>query len=288
MFLPAALVFFLFAYLPMPGIIIAFKDYNFRDGIFGSPFIGLKNFAFFFNSDKALSTTLNTLWINFNNILWGTVIAVTFAILLNEVRHKGLKKVYQNLMFLPYFISAVVLARFVYMVFATDGGLANQLLTLLGQKTVNWYNDASHWVGIIVGANIWKSTGYAVIIYLAAITGIDHELYESASLDGANHFQQIWYITLPLLVPTIIILTLLAIGRIFFGDFQTIYAIVGENGRLLPTTDIIETYVFRSVRNNAEFAMASAVGLFQSVVGFLLIFFSNQMVRFYNKDYSLF
>ncbi|MCG8484953.1 MAG: ABC transporter permease subunit [Clostridia bacterium] len=288
MILPAIIVFFLFSYLPMPGIIIAFKDYNFMDGIFGSPFIGLENFKFFFMSEYAWRTTFNTLWINANNIFWGTFIAVMFAIMLNEMRNMHLKKLYQNLMFIPYFLSVIILSRIVGMIFNNEIGIANRLIEFLGGDPISWTTEAKHWVKIIVGTNIWKGVGYGVIIYLSTIVGIDKGIYESSYLDGANRLQMIRYITLPLLVPVIIILTLLSIGRIFFGDFQTIYAIVGNNGALLETTDIIETYVFRAVKNSAEFSMAGAVGMYQSVVGFIVILGSNTLVKLYNKDYSLF
>lgn len=288
MALPAVLIFFLFSYLPVPGMIIAFKNYNFKDGIFGSPFIGLKNFEFFFKSEYAFRTTFNTLWINFNSILWGTIIAVFFAIILNEINNRYAKKIYQNLMFLPYFLSAIIIGKFVSMIFSDDMGLMNQLLGILGMSSVDWNMHAEYWVKIIVGVNIWKGTGYAVIIYLSTIAGIDNEIYESAELDGATSIKKIRYITIPFLIPTIITLTLLSIGRIFFGDFQTIYAIIGENGTLLPTTDIIETYVFRSVKTSAEFGMSGAIGLYQSIVGFVMILGSNLLVRAYNKDYTLF
>lgn len=289
MIIPACLVFFLFAYLPLPGIIIAFKDYNFQDGIFGSPFVGFKNFLYFFKSSEAFVTTFNTLWINFNYIFWGTLLALIVAIMLNEVRQNLLKKLYQNVIFLPYFLSAIIAARFVYMIFATDSGLMNHFLQTLGGEPVQWYMDPKYWVKILTGLNVWKNTGYAAIIYLAVIAGIDEQLYESASLDGATRWQKIRYIMVPFLIPTIIILTLLSIGRMFFGDFQTIYAILGDlNGQLYPTTDIIETYVFRAVKMNAEFSMAAAVGLYQSIMGFILVFGSNYLVKRFNKDYSLF
>lgn len=288
MALPAIILFFLFAYLPMPGIIIAFKDYNFVDGIFGSPWAGLKNFQFFFKSIYAGRTTFNTIWINLNNLVWGTTVAVAFAIMLNEIRHRTLKRVYQNVMFLPFFLSAIVVGKFVSMMFSDKLGLVNQFLDLIGASSIPWYSSPEYWVKIIVGTNIWKGTGYSVIVYLATITGIDDELYTAAQLDGASRLQCIRYITLPLLVPTVIILTLLAIGRMVYGDFGTIYAMVGDTGKLMPTTDIIETYVFRAVRTSAEFSTAAAVGLYQSVVGFILVAGSNLAVRLYNKDYSLF
>lgn len=288
MMLPAALIFSLFTYLPMPGIIIAFKNYNYQDGIFGSPFVGLNNFKFFFKSSYALRTTLNTVWINFNNILWGTIVAVVFALILNEIREKKAVRVYQNLMFLPYFFSAIVVGKLVGMMFSDQYGVVNQVLKSFHFHDIQWYETAKYWVKILVGTSIWKGTGYSVIIYLSTITGIDEELFEASSLDGASRWQQIRYVLVPLLIPTIVILTLLNIGRIFFGDFGLIYSVVGDNGLLMPKTDVIETFVFRSVRQSAEFSMSAAVGLYQSIVGFILVFVSNMLAKLYDEDYSLF
>ncbi len=290
MALPALLVFSVFTYLPMPGIIMAFKDFNFTLGIFKSPWNGIENFKFYFSSVYFGRTTFNTFWINFNNMLVGTILTVTLAILLNEVRNKYAKRLYQNFLFLPYFISAIVVGRFVGLLFNSNKGLVNQLITFFHGIPIDWSSTPAPWVAIIVGAIQWKGIGYGIIIYLAAIIGIDSELYEAASIDGASKFRQIRYITMPLLVPTIIILTLLGIGRIFYGDFQTIYAIVGDNGRLMPTTDIVETFLFRSIRTSVppQFGMAAAVGLYQSLLGFLAIFGSNWLIKKYNPDYSLF
>ncbi len=290
--LPAMILYFIFTYAPMPGVIIAFKNYNFRDGIFGSPWYGLRNFQFYFQSDDFLRTTVNTLWINFNNILWETVLAVIFAIFLNEVRNNFLKRTFQILMFLPYFFSAIIVAKFVNLLFNIDYGIINNGLSALGASPVQWYLDPKYWVKILVGAHLWRNVGYSVIIYLATITGIDSELFEASSIDGASRLRQIKHILFPNLVPAIITLVLLAIGRIFFGNFQLIYAITENNGSLIPTTDVIETYIYRSVNGTgggaSNFGLLGAVGLYQSVVGFILVFGSNLIVKKYDKDYSLF
>ena len=286
--LPGILYFVIFAYLPMPGIIIAFKDYNYLDGIFGSKWVGFKNFEFFFKSEYAWKTTFNALFINGNYIVFGTVTAILFSLMLNEIRQVVFKKLYQNLMFLPYFISTVVVAQFVYIILSDEYGLLNIFLKAFGLDAVQWYQNASYWVPILVIINIWKTTGYSVIIYLATIAGIDEGMYEAAYLDGATRFQKIWYITLPCLIPTVIILTLLAIGRVFYGDFGTIYPLIGENGQLFATTEVIDTYVFRAVSRMNELCMPAAVGLYQSVCGFILVLGSNLLVKRINNERSLF
>ncbi len=295
MMLPALLVFVLFAYAPLPGIILAFKNYDFEKGIFGSPWNGLRNFRFFFYTDNWSRTTFNTVWINFNNTLWETVIAVAFAIFLNELRNRFFKRAFQILIFLPYFFSAVIIGRFVYMFFNVDYGIVNQVIKAFGGAPVAWYMEPKHWVKILVTASVWKYAGYSVIIYLATIASIDTELFEAASIDGASRFRQIWHLLLPLMVPTIIILNLLSIGRFFFGNFQLIYAVTGDYGLLLPKTDIIETFIYRSVKGSGgygggggDFGALTAVGLYQSVVGMILVLGSNLLVRRYNREAALF
>lgn len=285
---PAILFFTVFHYLPMAGIVLAFKNYKFDDGIFGSEWVGLQNFKFFFLSEYAFTTTFNTIFLNFMFILFGTLCQVCFALLLNEIKEKFFKKIFQSFMLFPYFISWVVISNFVYSIFSSDFGVINNILKDLGMSTVNWYSNASYWPTILVFTYIWKWTGYGVIIYLAVIAGIDSELYESSCIDGANKFQQIKHITIPHLTNIVIILTLLAVGRIFYGDFGMIYGIIQDNGVLFKTTDVIDTYVFRALRGTGDIGMASAVGLYQSVVGFALVIISNMLAKKYNKDAALF
>lgn len=283
------LIFLIFAYIPLPGIIVAFKDYQFKPGIFGSPFVGFKNFVFFFKSNSFLTTTRNTLWINLNNIVFDTIFAVGFAIMLNEIRSHNMKRIFQIMMFLPYFFSAVIIGRFMYLIFNTDFGIANQALGLFGIKKIFFYMQPKYWVPILVGTEVWTSVGYGVIIYLATITGIDSELFDAAGIDGASRFQKIRHILLPHLVPTIITLTLLSIGRIFFGNFQLIWSVTGGQGQLSSTTEVIETYIYRSVMiTGSDYGILGAVGLYQSCVGFVLVLGSNLLVRLYDKDYALF
>jgi putative aldouronate transport system permease protein len=289
MALPGLLILFAFTYLPYPGIIIAFKNFNPVKGIFGSPWSGFDNFKFFLSNGDFLRITFNTFWINFNQILWGTILAVVFAVLLNEIKSNGMKKWFQSILFLPYFFSFVIVGKLVLLIFKSENGLANELIEMFNGVPIDWYTSPEYWVKIIASASIWKNVGYSVIIYLAVITSIDEEMMEAASLDGASRVQKIRYILLPNLVPTIIILTLLSIGRIFFGDFALIYAIVENNGLLFPTTDVIDTYIYRALINGGqEYGMITAIGICQSILGFLVVVCSNWAVKRYDKDYSLF
>ena len=289
MMLPAGIVVFLFAYLPMPGLIIAFQDFNFVDR-FRSPFIGLNNFKFFFTSSYALQTTVNTLVINFNYLIWTTFLAVAVAIILNEIKGRVSRKIYQNAIFIPYFISSVVVGRLVRtMLFADSaGGVMNRLLRMFGADPVKWSTVPIAWPFFIVGAHLWQLTGYTSIVYLASIAGFDREMYEAASLDGASRWQKIRYLTVPLLMPSIIVMMLLSIGGMLRGDFANIYAIIEDNGMLFKYTDVIETYVFRAIKGAAEFGTTTAIGLYQSVVGFILVMGSNWLAKKYDKDSALF
>ncbi|OBZ12647.1 MULTISPECIES: sugar ABC transporter permease [Bacillales] len=289
MALPGLLILFAFTYLPYPGIIIAFKNFNPVKGIFGSPWSGFDNFKFFLSNGDFLRITFNTFWINFNQILWGTILAVVFAVLLNEIKSNSMKKWFQSILFLPYFFSFVIVGKLVLLIFKNENGLANELIEMFDGVPIDWYTSPQYWVKIIASASIWKNVGYSVIIYLAVITSIDEEMMEAASLDGASRVQKIRYILLPNLVPTIIILTLLSIGRIFFGDFALIYAIVENNGLLFSTTDVIDTYIYRALINGGqEYGMITAIGICQSILGFLVVVGSNWLVKRYDKSYSLF
>lgn len=288
MIIPAAVIMFLFAYLPMPGMVIAFLDFNFVDR-FKSPFVGFDNFKFYFTSTYFGRTTLNTLIINFNYIFWTTVLSVAVAIILNEIRQKHVKKFYQNAIFLPYFISSVVVGKLVNMIVFSDGmGIANQIVTMLGQDPIKWSGKPLAWLFIIIGAHVWQCVGYNSIVYMATISGFDKGLYEAAALDGASRWQSIRYITIPMLMPSIIIMTLLSIGGMLRGDFANIYAIIQDRGILYRYTDVIDTYVFRAIKGQAEFGTTTAIGLYQSVVGYILVVFSNWLAKKYDKDSALF
>lgn len=286
--LPAALYTFIYGYLTLPYMVIAFQKFNYSKGIFESDWVGIDNFRFFFESTRASMVTWNTLKLNFLFILAGTFAALIFAILLNEVRHKLFKKVAQSTFLFPHFLSWIVVSYIIYSLFATQHGIINQGLEFFGFDPVRWYATPGPWTWILVGLSVWNGTGILTVIYLAAITAIDETYYEAARIDGANRWQQIKSITVPMLMPTVSILTLLAIGKIFYADFGMIYAIVGDNGLLFPTTDVIDTYVFRSLRNYGTPAQAMAVGLYQSVIGFILVMGFNALAKKLNPDNAIF
>lgn len=274
MALPAILYTFVFSYMTLPYIAIAFEKYNFRTGIF-SPFTGLSNFKYFFDSSWAWTVTRNTLVINVLFLVAGTVCAVLLAIILNEVRAKRFLKVSQSMMLFPYFISWVIVSYMLQGILGTDTGLINHML---GTR-INFYSTPSYWYPILLILNIWKNTGYNTIVYLSAITAIDEGLYEAAYIDGASRFKRIIHITIPLLMPTICIMTLMSVGRIFYGDFGMLYAIIRDNSALMPIAEVIDTYVFRTFKNTGDPSLSMAIGLYQSIVGFVLVFTANWIVR---------
>lgn len=285
---PGILLLLVFSYLPMIGIIIAFKDFRASLGIFDSPWVGLKNFEFLFRSPVLARITTNTLVLNGLFIITGLIASVGLALLLNEVRLKIAARAYQTVVFFPYFVSWVIVGYFSFALLNSDVGLVNQLLQSVGLQPIGWYSSPQYWPWILTFVYLWKSVGYGSIIYLAAMLGINQEYYEAAMLDGANKLQQIRYITLPHLAPVMTILTLLAVGRIFFADFGLFYYVTRDNSLLYPTTDVIDTYVYRALRVNADIGMAAAAGLYQSVIGFVLILASNWMVKKIDPDRALF
>jgi putative aldouronate transport system permease protein len=288
MITPAVLFFFVMCYLPMAGIIVAFKQYNYVGGIFGSPWVGFENFRFFFESGQLFHVTKNTILYNTAFIIINNGLEIVIAILLAEMAGKRLRKWLQSAIFLPYFISWVVVGAFVYNFFNFEFGSVNTLLKSLGFTPIDVYSNPSAWVYILIFFSAWKTVGYGTVFYLAAIMNIDHETYEAAEIDGANIFQRIGRITLPSLVPTIMILLLLAVGNIVRGDFQMFYQIVGDNGLVFNATDVIDTFVVRSLLNIQEFGMSSAAGVYQSVLSFIIIISVNAVVRKVEKDYALF
>lgn len=288
MCLPAILFFFAFNYMPLPGIWVAFVKYNYRDGIFGSRFVGLDNFKFLAESGKLLSLTKNTILYNLAFILLGNFLAVFVAILLNEMRSRWFKKVSQTIMFLPYFISQVLVGFLVYNLLNYDTGFVNGILTGMGMERWQPYADPTVWPVLLVVIYLWQQTGYNSVVYFVAIMGIDGEMMEAAKVDGANGFQRIRYIILPSLKPTIVILLLFALGGIVKGNFGLFYNIVGSNSILYSTTDIIETYVYRATMTDFNFSTASAVGLYQSVIGFVIVMVVNWVVKKIEPDYALF
>jgi putative aldouronate transport system permease protein len=288
MLLPAVLFFFLFNYVPIAGIIVAFKSYNFKGGIFGSPWVGLDNFKFFFISGQALIVTRNTVLYNLAFIFFNTVLQITMAILLSEIKGRYFKKITQSLMFLPYFISWVIIGVISYNLFNFEHGTLNSLLKTFHMNPVDMYSKPAAWIIIIIIFCAWQGLGYGTVLYLAAIMGIDTEIYEAAEIDGANIFKRIRFITLPSLVPTITILTLLAVGGIFRGNFDMFYQIIGNNGTLFNATDVIDTFTVRALMQTNEVGMAGAVGLYQSVFCFVTIIIVNYVVKRHDADNSLF
>jgi putative aldouronate transport system permease protein len=274
--------------LPIYGTIIAFEDFDPIKGIFGSKIIGFKNFNFFFTSLDWLKVTYNTIFLNLLFIVTGTVAQIALAIIVSEISNKHLKRVSQSLTILPYFLSWPVVAMFSVAFMQTDGGLINSVLNSLGMKSIQFYTDPGIWPLILVYLRLWKNTGYFMIIYIAAITGMDQEMYESAKIDGASKMQSIIYVTIPGLLDTAIMLFLISIGSIFYGDFGMIYALIGDNSLLYPTTDVIDTFVFRAMRDYGNMSMSAAVGLYQSIVGCIIVFSSNALTRKLNKDAALF
>ena len=285
---PAVIYTILFSYLPMAGLVLAFKNFRYADGIFGSPWVGLTNFKFLLLSGKLGPITRNTLLYNLAFIVIGMLFQIGFAILLSEVSGKYFKKFSQSAMFLPFFISWVVVAAIAYNVLNFEKGVLNNLLVTMGVERLNIYNNAQPWPYILIFLKTWKGLGYGTVVYLAVITGIDQEMYEAADIDGANVWHKISKITLPSLVPTIMIMLLMALGQIFRGDFGLFYQLVKTNQILLPATDIIDTYVFRALMSSSDIGMASAAGLYQSVVCFFTIVIFNRIVQKVQPDYALY
>jgi len=276
-------------YMPMAGLTVAFKQYNAQKGIWGSNFVGLKNFEFLFKTKDAWTITRNTLGYNALFIVFGTILAVAVAILLNEVRSDSARKIYQTVTLIPFMISMVVVSYLVYAFLATDTGfINNSILKPLGFDAVSWYSDSKPWPVILVIVNLWKGFGYSSIIYYATLVGINREYYEAAVIDGANRLQQIRYVSLPGLKSTIITLTLLNVGRIFYSDFGLFYQVPMNQGALFDVTNTIDTYVFRGLMQTNNIGMSSAAGFYQSLVGFVLVLAANAVVRKVSPEDALY
>lgn len=288
MLAPAVIYTLIFAYYPMTGVVLAFKKYNYAGGIWGSPWNGFNNFRFFFMSGQAGTVVRNTVLYNIMFIVVGTVTQIAVAVFLTEIRNKYFRKISQSLMFLPYFISWVIVGVMAFNILNTDYGFINRIISSLGGERISFYSRPAMWPVILLCFNIWKGVGYGSILYLAAIMGIDTSIYESASIDGANIFQRIFHITIPSILPTITILFLMSVGGIFRGNFDMFYNLVGTNGLLYNYTDVIDTLTFRALISNNDFGMSSAVGLFQSVLCFVTVLIANKLVSLYDRDYTLF
>ncbi|GIO62669.1 sugar ABC transporter permease [Paenibacillus cineris] len=286
--LPGLLFLIVFAYVPMAGHLIAFKQYRLADGIWGSKWIGFDNFKFFFMGSDWYKVTFNTVFLNGLFIVCGLGIALLLAIFLSEIQNALYKKIAQSLIFMPYFISWLVVSMMVFAFLNMTDGILNRTLAANGLDPKNWYLMPSIWPAVLTIVYVWKFAGYYSIIFLAAIAGISGEYYESARIDGATRFQQIIHITLPLIRNVVIVLALLGVGRIFYGDFGMIYGIVGDTAPLYPTTDVIDTYSYRALRQLGDFGKSSAVIMYQSVMGLVTIIIFNALAKRIDKDASLF
>lgn len=285
--LPAVIYIFIMAYIPMFGVVIAFKNYKYDKGILGSDWIGFKNFEFLFKSETAFRITRNTVVYNLGYMVLTTIAALTVAILLNEIAKKWLK-IYQTSLILPFFLSWVVMSYITQAFLDHENGFINSWLASAGMEKISWYFEAQYWPYILNIVHLWKAIGFSAMVYYAGILGIDGELYEAARIDGAKRMQMVTNITIPQLTPLIIILLILSIGNMFRGDFGLHFFIPNNVGATYSTTDIIDTYIYRALSELADVSMASAVGLYQSFVGFVLVVSANLIVRRINEDNSLF
>ena len=301
MLLPGLVFLFCFSYMPMPALVLAFKryqlatppaDYWIQNRFIYSLFIdnewvGFSNFEYIFNTPDAAMVLRNTLGYNIVFMVLGLILSVALAIMVNELRNRILAKVYHTILFMPYFISWIIVAYVVY-AFVSANGVFNQWLKALGQNTINFYSSPQYWPFIFVFCNIWKYTGNNSIIYLATLTGFDQELYEAAAIDGANKWKQITNITIPLLTPTIVLLQILAVGRIFNGDFDMFYSLPNGSGPLKNVSTTLDVYVYNTMKSGAQLGLASAAAFFQSIVGFVLVLTTNLIVRKVSPDMAMF
>ena len=286
--LPAVVYALIFSYAPMAGVLMAFQKYNFSQGLLYSPWVGLKNFRFLTVSNKLWPLTRNTLLYNLAFIVVGMVMEVGFAIIINEMRCRWFKKVFQSFIFLPYFISWVIASAVVQTLLDFDTGLNSRIVKSLGLPMVNVYVDKGPWPFLLVFFRMWKGVGYGSIIYLGTITGISDEYFEAAVIDGASKWQQIVHITLPFLKSMIIILTIMAVGSMFHSSFDLFYQVPQQSGQLLKVTNTIDVYVYTTLKQSMDIGLSSAVALFQSITGFVLVLLTNQIVRWVDKELSMF
>ena len=289
MMLPGAVYLMINNYFPMFGLMIAFKKVDFTKGLLASDWTGLNNFKFLFATKDAFLITRNTLLYNISFILINTVLGILFAIFICDITNKKAKKLYQSAILLPFLMSMVVVGYIVFAFFSMKNGIINKtILPMLGMESIFWYNEPKYWPFILVFVNTWKGVGYGCLIYISSINGIDPSYFEAAQLDGASKWKQIRYITLPSLIPSVVTLTLLSIGRIFYSDFGLFYQVPRNSGMLYSTTNVIDTYVYRGLMELGNIGMASAAGFYQSIVGFALVLASNFIVRKFSKENALF
>ena len=288
MVLPGALWYILFAYLPMFGLIIAFKNYRFADGILGSAFVGLDNFEFLFRTKDAFVITRNTILYNVAFIFLNMFFSIVMAIIFDAMGKNKLLKFNQTVVLTPYFLSWIVVTYFVYAILSPDKGIANKIITFLGGKAVNWYSEPKFWPFILIFCDIWKRAGYNSIIYYSTIRGFSTEYYEAARIDGATWFQQVRYITLPLLSSIVVLMSMINQGHIMFSDFGLFFLVPKNSGMLYSATSTIDTYVYNGMRNLTNMGATSAVSLYQSFIGFVLVLTVNWIVRRKSPENALF
>ncbi len=285
--IPVILVF-IFNYTPLYGLLIAFKDYRYNKGILGSPWVGLDNFKFYVQSNDFARTTWNTLEMNILFIIFGIIAAILVAVLLFEIQSRAATKVYQTVMITPHFVSWIIAAYIVYAILSPEYGILNKIIEAFGGTAVSWYNTPEAWTWILLICSIWKHVGMDSVVYYAALMGIDTSLFEAARIDGANKVQIAWHITIPTLIPLVTILTILKIGSIFRGDFGLFYQVPMDTGALYSRTDVIDTYIYRVMRQIGNLSMSTAIGLLQSIVGFVLVMVTNFITRKIDPSRALF
>lgn len=286
--LPAIVWFIVFAYIPMFGIVIAFKDFEPVKGIFGSAWNGFENFEYLFKTNDAYRILRNTILYNFAFIVLGAVIPIIVAMLLDRIKSKTFIKFCQTTMFLPHFISWVIVAFIAQQFFSVNTGLLNYIIGIFGGEKVSWYTETTPWIFIIIIARLWKTLGFNTIIYYGSIIGIDSSLYEAARIDGASEWQMSRKITLPLLMPTIMILFIMATGNILRADFGLFYYVPNDQGPLYPVTDVIDTYIYRALKISGDIPGSSAASFVQSVTGLVIVFITNYITKKIDADNALF
>ena len=285
--LPGAIVLFLFRLMPLFGLVLPFKNYNPTLGFWKSDWAGLKNFEFLFRSNDVINATRNTLFYNAVGIIAGIVVGVGIALLLFELANKYVK-IYQTILYLPYFISFVVVAFVMKGLLDMNYGVFNKIIEYFGGTKLMWYNDPKYWFWIIPILSVWKSLGNNVLMYYAALIGISPELYESARIDGAGKLKQVWYISIPMIKNIIVVLFILNIGKIMYADFGLFYNVPLNIGLLYPATDVLDTYVYRALMNIGDIGMSSAAAFYQAVVGFILVILSNSVAKKIDPESGMF
>lgn len=285
--LPALVMLIIFKYLPMGGVVIAFKDYKYSQGIFGSAWVGLENFEFFFKSNDAKTVIRNALLYNLSFMATGHFISIAFAIMLTNIKSKKMTGVFQTMMFQPYYLSWVVIAFISLTFLSYKNGLFNNIVKSMGGEPISWYGEPKYWPFLLWFFHMWKGQGYQILLYYTSILGIDDSIYEAAKVDGCTTMQTAIKITVPMLIPTMTVLIIMGIGAIFNSDFGLFYQIPQGSGALQQVTDVIETYTYRALFDGSM-SISSAVGLTQSVVGLILVVVTNALVKKYNEENALF